>query len=260
MPSSCQGGPPTTCHRISQASENLGQLRGHGLGLGTLPTSHRYHFPKARQQEQDAGERHRPQWHETEARKARAPLRVQVPCCLAPGANGTAWGMQPAGPLSSVLTVMVPPLLRPCRWVCGCRDCWAQGRAGQGSQTEAQVAAARAGLCLWTLHPCPKHSIPRWEAGWGPELLLSTSVPRLGGRHSWCAQEMRVKDSWGAHRLLGTAGGFGSKEASAQPPPGHLMGAGHERRRPAEISFFFFLAKPLQPEVPRPGTEPEPQR
>lgn len=38
-------------------------------------------------------------------------LRVQVPCCLAPGANGTAWGMQPAGPLSSVLTVMVPPLL-----------------------------------------------------------------------------------------------------------------------------------------------------
>lgn len=38
-------------------------------------------------------------------------LRVQVPCCLAPGANGTAWGTQPAGPLSSVLTVMVPPLL-----------------------------------------------------------------------------------------------------------------------------------------------------
>lgn len=208
MPSSCQGGPPTTCHRISQASENLGQLRGHGLGLGTLPTSHRYHFPKAQQQEQDAGERHRPQWQETEARKARALPEGPGSMLLGPWCQWYSLGHATRWP--SLLCVnsdgATSAEQRPCRWVCGCRDCWAQGRAGQGSQTEAQVAAARAGLCLWTLHPCPKHSIPRWEAGWGPELLLSTSVPRLGGRHSWCAQEMRVKDSWGAHSCWGLQG------------------------------------------------------
>lgn len=217
MPSGYQNGPSTTCHRISQASESLGLLRGHGLGLGTLPTSPCYHCPKVRRQGQDSAGRHRLQRHEMEARKVSAlpkgPGSLLLPPPHPPTPVPTAQpGAHNPLALSPPLLAVVPPSAgqRPCHWVCGRRGSWTQGRAG--FPAEAHVAAATLGCASEPSTPPPNTLFQDGKQGGGLGCCFSPHLsPGLGGHHPGCARGNAGKGNWGTHRL-GLQGAWALRE------------------------------------------------
>lgn len=180
MPSGYQNGPSTTCHRISQASESLGLLRGHGLGLGTLPTSPCYHCPKARRQGQDSAGRHRLQRHEMEARKVSALPKGPGSFCFPHPTPQPRYQRHSLGH-----TTPWPSLLHCEQWchhllgrghVTGCVAAGAAGhRAGQGSQQK------------------PTWQQPRWVAPLNPPPHPQTLYSKMGSRAgAWAAASLHI--------------------------------------------------------------------